>query len=157
METLRKLRIEKKLTQQQAADLAGVSLRSYISYETEQSKADTLKYCYLAERLAQYNPIDEEHGILELEDIWQKCAEVFDRYEVQYCYLFGSYAKGKATGKSDVDLLISTETVGLKYFGLVEELRAALHKKVDALDSNQLRNNYELTQEILKDGIKIYG
>ena len=76
---------------------------------------------------------------------------------VKYCILFGSYAKGKETPTSDVDLLISANIKGLKFYGLVEELRVALHKKVDVLDMNQLKNNLELTEEILKDGIKIYG
>ena len=71
--------------------------------------------------------------------------------------MFGSYAKNKATPTSDVDLLISAKVKGLKFYGLVEEVRTALHKKVDVLDVNQLNNNMELTQEILKDGIKIYG
>ena len=103
------------------------------------------------------NYIDEETGILELEDIVQKCTEVFERYEVSFCYLFGSYAKGKATQTSDVDLLISANAKGIKFYGLVEEIRTALHKKVDVLDMNQLKGNIELTEEIFKDGIKIYG
>ena len=56
-----------------------------------------------------------------------------------------------------MDLLISTEVSGLKFYGLVEEIRTALHKKVDVLNLNQLTDNPELTKEILKDGIKIYG
>ena len=102
------------------------------------------------------NYIDEETGILELEDIVQKCTEVFERYEVSFCYLFGSYAKGKATQTSDVDILISANVKGIKFYGLVEEIRTALHKKVDVLDMNQLKENIELTEEIFKDGIKIY-
>jgi len=39
----------------------------------------------------------------------------------------------------------------------VEDIRTALRKKVDVLDINQLKDNFELTQEILKDGVKIYG
>ena len=76
---------------------------------------------------------------------------------MSFCYLFGSYAKGKATPVSDVDLLISSDVKGLKFYGLVEEIRTALHKKVDVLDMNQLKDNIELTEEIFKDGIKIYG
>ena len=76
---------------------------------------------------------------------------------MKYAYLFGSYAKGRATGKSDVDILVSTSVTGIEFFGLVEELRTELHKKVDVLDNNQLKGNLELTEEILKDGIKIYG
>lgn len=154
---LKELRIEKKMTQQEVADLVGISLRSYKSYENDEEKRDTIKYNYIVEQLSKINYIDEETGILELEDIVRKCTEIFERYEVSFCYLFGSYAKGKATQTSDVDLLISTNVKGLKFYGLVEELRTALHKKVDVLDMNQLKENIELTEEIFKDGIKIYG
>ena len=107
--------------------------------------------------LKKTNVIDEEHGILETEDIIKKCTNVFEKYDVNYCYLFGSYAKGKATAVSDVDLLISANLKGLKFYGLVEEIRTTLHKKVDVLDVNQLKDNIELMNEILKDGVKIYG
>ena len=157
MINLKELRIEKKMTQQEVADLVGISLRSYKSYENDEDKQDTIKYNYIVEKLSKINQIDEETGILELEDIVRKCSKVFERYEVNFCYLFGSYAKGKATPVSDVDLLISANVKGLKFYGLVEEIRTALHKKVDVLDVNQLKDNIELTEEILKDGIKIYG
>ena len=131
MVDLKELRIEKKMTQQEVADLVGISLRSYKSYENDEEKRDTIKYNYIVEQLSTINYIDEETGILELEDIVRKCNEVFDKYEVSFCYLFGSYAKGKATQTSDVDLLISANVKGLKFYGLIEEIRTALHKKVD--------------------------
>lgn len=157
MSELKTLRIEKKMTQQQVADLVGISLRSYKAYENEPEKADTIKYNYIIEILRKTNVIDEEHGILETNDIIEKCSKIFGKHDVNYCYLFGSYAKGKATPVSDVDLLISANIKGLKFYGLVEEIRTALHKKVDVLDVNQLKNNIELMNEILKDGMKIYG
>ena len=40
-----------------------------------------------------------------------------------YCVLFGSYAKGKAKETSDVDLLISADIKGLKFYGMVENLK----------------------------------
>jgi len=83
--------------------------------------------------------------------------ENLSKYKINFCYLFGSYAKGKAKDDSDVDLLISTEIKGLKFFGLVEELRNALQKKVDVIEVAGLKDNVELLEEILKDGIKIYG
>lgn len=79
---------------------------------------------------------------------------VFKKYEVNFAYLFGSYAKGIATPLSEVDLLISTDVAGLQFYGLAEDIRTALGKKVDVLDINQLRNNIELTEEILRTGIK---
>ena len=157
MVDLKELRSEKKMTQQEVADLVGISLRSYKSYENDEEKQNTIKYNYIVEQLSKINRIDEETGILELEDIVRKCSKVFERYEVSFCYLFGSYAKGKATPMSDVDLLISANVKGLKFYGLVEEIRNVLHKKVDVLDMNQLKGNIELTEEIFKDGIKIYG
>ena len=157
MSELKTLRIKKKMTQQQVADLVGISLRSYKTYENDHQKTDTLKYNYIIDILKKTNVIDEEHGILEMNDIVKSCSEVFQKYDVNYCYLFGSYAKGKATPSSDVDLLISANIKGIKFYGLVEEIRTALHKKIDALDFNQLKDNIELVNEILKDGVKIYG
>ena len=137
MGELKKMRTEKKMTQQQVADLVGISLRSYKSYENDEKKQGSLKYKYILEKLSEINPIDEEHGIIDIEYITEKCGNVFQKYDVNFCYLFGSYAKSKAKPTSDVDLLISA--------------------KVDVLEINQLKDNLELTQEILKDGIKIYG
>lgn len=157
MKNLKNLRIEKELTQQQVADFIGISLRSYKTYENDKNKIGTLKYQYIMEKLAELNPIDEEHGMIDIPYIKQKCNKIFEKYDINFCYLFGSYAKGKASPTSDVDLLISANIKGLQFYGLIEEIRNALHKKVDVLDINQLNDNLELTKEILKDGIKIYG
>ena len=157
MKDLKSIRLDKELTQQQAAGIVGISLRSYKSYENDLAKRGNLKYNYIYEKLSQINPIDEEHGIVDLEYISRKCSEIFDKYKINFCYLFGSYAKGKAKDDSDVDLLISTEIKGLKFFGLVEEIRNSLHKKVDVIEVTGLKDNVELLEEILKDGIKIYG
>lgn len=157
MSKLKALRQSKKMTQQQVADLVGISLRSYKSYENEPKKEDTIKYNYIIELLQKTNVIDEENGILNISDITEKCFSIFEKYDVKYCYLFGSYAKGKATQVSDVDLLISADVKGLKFYGLVEEIRVALCKKVDVLDIGQLKDNIELIEEIFEDGIKIYG
>ena len=157
MKKLKSLRLDKKLTQQDAANLVGISLRSYKSYENDSLKEGSIKYNYIFEKLSEINPIDEEHGILEIEYIKQKCSEVFSKYKINFCYISGSYAKGKAREDSDVDILISTDIKGLKFYGLVEEIRSSLHKKVDVLEVAGLKDNIELLEEILKDGIKIYG
>lgn len=100
--------------------------------------------------------VDEENGILTREEIVVACEKIFEKYDVKFAYLFGSYAKGKATPTSDVDLLICTSVSGLKFYELVEALRNELQKNVDVLDMNQLKGNIQLTEEILKDGFKIY-
>ena len=121
------------------------------------NKKNTLKYKFIYQELERIYKIDEEHGLLTLDNIQLTCDKIFSRYKINYCYLFGSYAKGNQKAESDVDLLISSDVKGLKFFGLAEKLREQLHKKVDLLDVSQLVKNPELLDEILKYGIKIYG
>lgn len=155
--TLKQLRTSKGLTQCECAEILGVPVRTYIRYENDESKFNTIKYCYMLEKLEEYGIVDEEHGVLTIEKIKEICGQILKKYDVEFCYLFGSYAKGTAKDTSDVDLLISTKVTGIKFFGLVEELREKLKKKVDLLDMLQLNNNQILFHEILKEGIKIYG
>ena len=156
-ETLKEIRKEIGYTQTQAAEYLNVSVRSYKSYENDACKVDTIKYNYMVEKLSNLNFVDETHGILSVELIKNKCTEIFKEYNIEYAYLFGSYAKNKAKENSDVDLLVSSTVKGLKFYGLVEKLSRGLRKKVDLLDTNQLVNNPELLNEILKDGLRIYG
>ena len=157
MNKLKELRHKSNFTQLEAAKYFGISLRSYRDYENDSTKVGTIKYNFLVESFEKILFIDEQNGLLTIDVIKEKCSEVFKDYNVTSCYLFGSYAKGNAKDNSDVDLLISTELKGLKYYDLVEKIRVSLHKKVDILDVAQLKDNMELLNEILKDGIKIYG
>ena len=155
--TLKELRIEKGLTQAACAKVVDIPMRTYVRYESDEGRKDTIKYRYIFETLQKYGVIDEDHGLLTVEKIREICTPLFERYNVRYAYLFGSYAKGKATEKSDVDLLISMPLNGLRFYEFVEVLRESLKKKVDLLDDTQLENNTVLVKEILQDGIKIYG
>ena len=154
---LRELRKQKKLTQAECAKYLGVPLRTYQNYETDAAKRTSIKYLYMLEKLEQYGFVDEDHGILSIQKIKDVCTDVFADYDIEYCYLFGSYAKGTANDNSDVDLMVKTDISGLKFYDLIEKLREELNKKVDLLNFEQLNNNLDLINEILKDGIKIYG
>ena len=150
---LKDIRLRSNLTQEEAAQLLGVTRRTYVNYEAGKIDESSLKYKYVVETLQKATLIDENHGILTIDQI----RKIFKDYSVEYCYLFGSYAKGKATEKSDVDLLVAMPVDGMKFFELIEVLREELKKKIDLLDIAQLENNPALVQEILRDGIKIYG
>ena len=154
--TLKELRQSKNLTQLQVANMLKISLRSYKQYENEKEKQGTFKYNYIYNELSKYGFVDEEHGILSIDDIKRIVSQVLSQHEVEYCYLFGSYARGEANEKSDVDLIVATEITGMEFFGLCERLREVLHKKVDLLNLAQLNNNQQLLYEVLKDGAKIY-
>lgn len=153
---LKELRIRKNLTQAECAAILGISTRTYMRYENDVSKQDTLKYKYIVEKLTRYKAIDEERGLLTIARIGEICSAIFPKYDVDYCYLFGSYAREEAKEDSDVDLLVAMPVDGLKFYELIEELREKLCKKIDLLDESQLNENPKLALSILRDGIKIY-
>lgn len=155
--SIKEIRKSLDLTQKEVSELVNIPLRTYLNYENDESKKNTIKYNYIMEKLEQYGYIDEEHGLLTIEKIKTITSSVLSNYDAEYCYLFGSYAKGNAIEISDVDLLVSTTVKGMNFFGLVEELREQLKKKVEVIPVSSLEGNIELLNEILKDGIKIYG
>lgn len=155
--TLKELRLSKGLTQQACAKALFIPLRTYVRYELDESKQNTIKYRFILSELERLGLIDETHGVLKTDDIRAICKDVFKNYEIVYCYLFGSYAKNIATERSDVDLLVSSNGDNSKFFELTKELKERLKKNVDVLSQNQLKDNWELIDEILKSGIKIFG
>ena len=155
--SIKELRKSLDLTQKEASKLVNIPLRTYLNYENDDSKKDTIKYNYIMEKLEEYGFIDEEHGLLTIEKIKTITSKVLSKYDAEYCYLFGSYAKENATEKSDVDLLLASSVTGMKFYGLVEELREQLKKKVEVITVSSLEGNIDLLNEILKDGIKVYG
>jgi predicted nucleotidyltransferase len=155
--SIKELRKSLDLTQKEVSKLVNFPLRTYINYENDESKKDTIKYNYIKEKLEEYGYVDEEHGILTIEKIKTITSSVLSKYDAEYCYLFGSYAKDTATELSDVDLLLSSSVTGMKFYGLVEDLREHLKKKVEVITVSSLEGNLDLLNEILKDGIKVYG
>ena len=155
-QSIKELRKAAGLTQADVSALVGIPLRTYVNYENDREKRGSIKYRYIIDKLEQLAFVDETHGILKYDDIVSKCSQVFDEYPVHFCYLFGSYAKGVATEQSDVDLLVSTDVTGIKFYGLTERLRETLKKNVDLINVEQLNGNAELMKEVLKEGIRIY-
>lgn len=94
------------------------------------------------------------YTISELQNI---LTPVFAENGVRRAVLFGSYAKGLATDRSDVDLLVDSGLRGLAFYGLLEDVVTALDAQVDLLDVTQLREGSRMDREIRESGIEIYG
>ncbi|MCM1130998.1 MAG: nucleotidyltransferase domain-containing protein [Roseburia sp.] len=154
--TIREIRIRKGLTQIQAANITGLSLRTYQNYEYEISTRDKFKSKQILKILTEYERITEDKGILSIDEIKEIVSFELKHTQIRYVYIFGSYAKGTPTEKSDIDLLISAEEKGLKFVGLVDELRKKLHKKLDIVRIDDLKNNFDFLNEILETGVRIY-
>ena len=158
--TLKELRTEYKISQLEAARILGIPERTYQRYESDENYGSVFKRNAFISILNEHLETTEEKGLLTIEQIKEKVSILFNteyKGQIDFCYLFGSYAKGLANEKSDVDLYVSSSLTGLRFVGLIERLRQTLHKKVDLIRSSELNNNIDLVNEILKSGIKIYG
>lgn len=94
--------------------------------------------------------------VLTIEDIKMIVDKVARAYGVEKIYLFGSYARGDATSKSDIDLRIDKGKItGLfQLSGFYLELEEALNKKVDVATTDSLNDNF--LERIRKEEIVVY-
>ena len=61
-------------------------------------------------------------------------AEYFKTQPVLKAWLFGSFARGEQTQDSDIDILVTldhSQPVGLKFFGMYEDLKEMLGRNID--------------------------
>lgn len=154
------LRKKYSLSQQQAAKISNVPLRTYIRYETNDSYGNSLKRLSIINIINEKCEITETKGILTLDFIKEQITKIINEHykkEIEFCYLFGSYAKGYAKENSDVDICVSTNLSGIRFMGISEKIREVLNKKIDLVKFSNITDNPSLISEILKDGIKIYG
>ncbi len=69
----------------------------------------------------------------------EKIVEICERNDIEFCALFGSFARGEANEESDVDLLVKfSKPIGWAFYGIAEELEKALGRKVDLATENMI-------------------
>ena len=89
---------------------------------------------------------------LTIKQIAKIAVPILKKNGIKKAGIFGSYAKGEATKKSDIDILVQPpKGMGFGFAGLQIELSEKLHKKVDLVSYNglspYLKNNI-LEQEV---------
>ena len=89
-------------------------------------------------------------------DIQAVLTPVFDRYRISRAVLFGSIAKGTATQKSDLDLLVDSKLHGLKFVGFMEAVRQAADMPIDIFDVTHIEKDSLIDHEIRSSGVTIY-
>lgn len=83
-------------------------------------------------------------------------APVFDEYGIRRAVLFGSIAKGTATDRSDLDLIVDSGLRGLKFVGFIEAVHEAAGMPVDVMDVTHIDKGSRVVREIQKTGVTIY-
>lgn len=81
---------------------------------------------------------------------------VFHDYGILRAVLFGSVAKGTATEKSDIDLLVDSGLHGLRFVGFMEAVRQAVGMPVDIFDVSHIEKDSKIDCEIRATGVTIY-
>ena len=94
---------------------------------------------------------------LSVEQIRRRLTPVFEKYGVRRAVLFGSYAKGTATAKSDVDLFVDSGLRGLKFTGFLYDVERAAGVMTDVLDAADVTKDSAVEREIRQTGIVIYA
>lgn len=89
-------------------------------------------------------------------DIQNVLTPVFHDYGISRAVLFGSVAKGTATEKSDLDLLVDSKLHGLKFVGFMEAVCQAVGMPVDVLDVTHIEKGSKIDCEISSTGVTIY-
>ena len=114
---------------------------------------------YLAEpsSLAEYMAVRDAKPIYSIAEIKETLRPIFDKFSVKKAILFGSYVKGTADTRSDVDILVETNLKGLKFYGLLGAVSDALRFPVDLIDRSQVTAGSDMDLEIDRTGVTIYG
>ena len=101
------------------------------------------------------NKIPFVYKILTIEEIKEAVCSIAPKYGIDRAYLFGSYARGEATEKSDVDIRIDPGLMkGLEFGGFYADLEDIFERKIDLLTTKQLDENF--LENIKNEEILLY-
>jgi len=98
----------------------------------------------------------DKNKVLSLKRIKEKIKPILNKYEIRDIYLFGSYARGEANSKSDIDIYCDKGNIKtlIQQGKLEEELEKSLHKEVDIVFESSIKDKY-FEKQIMEDMIKL--
>jgi predicted nucleotidyltransferase len=101
--------------------------------------------------------------VYTIDEIKERIRPVAEKYNLPAVYLFGSYARGEADEKSDIDLMIDRNGADFSkpfaYFGLFDDFEESLSKEIDMITTIALKNsdNYQFRNAVEKERVQIYA
>jgi len=94
--------------------------------------------------------------IYTLSQLTNLLTPLFSKYDIYKAVLFGSYANGTATEKSNIDILVDSGLHGLHFVGFLEELQRCLNKEVHLFDVCHIQADSKIDLVIQRTGVVIY-
>ena len=86
------------------------------------------------------------------QDIIKKLQVFFPTYPIEKAWIFGSYARGEETQKSDIDIMVrfdkDADVSLLDYVKIMNRLKDVLQKEIDLVEEGQL---YRWAQNTVDD------
>ncbi|MDR0929421.1 MAG: nucleotidyltransferase domain-containing protein [Oscillospiraceae bacterium] len=96
--------------------------------------------------------------IYRIEELRAAVRPIFARYPVYAATLFGSYARGEATERSDVDIVIDThcELLDVRFYAVQGEIQQRLGIPVDLFEVCSIRRPSPIAEKIDAEGVRLY-
>ena len=101
---------------------------------------------------------EQNDTVFTIDDLKAALIPVFQNHGVKRAVIFGSYSKGNATPKSDVDILVDSDLKGLSFVGLIGDIKDSLNgKEVDVFNVTHVDKDSPVDREIRSTGVEIYA
>jgi len=96
--------------------------------------------------------------MIKLSELTDILLPVLEESPIKKVIVFGSYARGDATGDSDIDIIIDSEGKlnGMNFFVCADKLAKVLPLKSDIYESAEIKKPSLLYTRILNEGVVIY-
>ena len=93
---------------------------------------------------------------MQLSEIKEKLASIFNQYPIKEAVVFGSYARGNQHDHSDIDIILDTNLRGLDFIGILGEVKDRLDMEVELIPKRAIIPNTPIDYAIKQEGVVIY-
>lgn len=96
--------------------------------------------------------------VYTVDEIKDKLTPIFEVEPIYRAVLFGSYATGEATEKSDIDIVIDSHgaLVNWDFYGVLHDITQAIDKEIDLFEITEIHHSSSLMDEIYSKGVVLY-
>ena len=96
--------------------------------------------------------------MVTIDEVVRIITPIVDSSPVKRIILFGSYAKGTNTSKSDIDLVVDShgQLRGIDFFALSAKMAQALPMEADIFELREITPSSHMREAIAREGVVIY-